>query len=865
MSEKGLFLVDLADILKHASNPWLHGESWEVVTNATDEKQTKIGCGNKDKQDKRQRQTPHLTLPEAFRAPSKPDKQVCFESHHRGAQPGDPIVRNRQFGCAVDLSGGQHLVTDAGSFRGGDRETARREDTPGMGRTDLGRGETQRQELFPSPGRGCELCRVHEEEEDRLRLTLGTEFSQLCPGHGEVGTVPGPRTSSEGLDSSYDPTGQTRVGSSRSSGHGLGCRRRVEGHARLGSPNGDHILGKWVSPHQEDASSQRDLEEDVRGHAEGDDGPSESDPDADCHLAAGVESPTARGRCLDNSIEKSSYRDNEANGDDMTSMDTSLKQFFDQELSNLVEKIENQLEELAQHSTDVRTRHCAPRTDNSTERLDILEIYCYPDSSLTHVANQMGLRVRRFTLQDGDLRAPEGQAALWNIVRTQRPKHIWASPDCKFWGNFSRRNMGRSLKLRKYVLEGRKNERSNLCLCEELYLYQMEQGAHFHLEQPLGSEMLLQPELEQLRYGTLTTVFDMCAVGRLNWKGEPLQKRTVILTTSRIMHEALDCRYCKGGHDHRRIEGQVKHLGNWVPLSTYAAKYSAGFARAVTRAVQLSQSEVPLLRDELHISLDTNPVDIALVGEAIKRRRLISKQTVGEHVGEDMEQEEHRKKHLDQRLKDLFVELDKIPPRVGSVAIEKDSAVFHQIQSFCTFRLMHAEVCRGTERLRIPKPGTPVQDLEIRKTFSLSRATGRVEQVGEEEEWQKLSQRQRIRKGIPARLTLTAFGSRNPLGDIEPVVGPGKDHDTTMGDVGHEKRKWGGDESEREKRVRIGDLGRVDGEDSDLKVQGPVGEEDILGHPHRNLARHGPGFLNLSGEQKKWLSQVHHRLGHHRC
>ena len=157
-----------------------------------------------------------------------------------------------------------------------------------------------------------------------------------------------------------------------------------------------------------------------------------------------------------------------------------------------------------------------------------------------------------------------------------------------------------------------------------------------------------------------------------------------------------------------------------------------------------------------------------------------------------MEQEERRKKHLDQRLKDLFVELDKIPPRVGSVAIEKDSAAFHQIQSFCSFRLMHAEVCRGTERLRIPKPGNAVKDLEIRKTFSLGRTTGRVEQIGEEEKWQKLSQRQRIRKGIPARLTLTAFGSRNPLGDIEPVVEPGTDRDTTMGDVGTRKEEMGG-------------------------------------------------------------------------
>ena len=103
--------------------------------------------------------------------------------------------------------------------------------------------------------------------------------------------------------------------------------------------------------------------------------------------------------------------------------------------------------------------------------------------------------------------------------------------------------MGRGLKLRKYVLEGRKHERPNLSLCEELYWHQVQAGNHFHLEQPVGSELLLQPELEQVRYGTLTTVFDMCEVGNLNWKGEPLRKRTIILTTSRQMHRCLDCRH----------------------------------------------------------------------------------------------------------------------------------------------------------------------------------------------------------------------------------------------------------------------------------------------------------------------------------
>ena len=112
------------------------------------------------------------------------------------------------------------------------------------------------------------------------------------------------------------------------------------------------------------------------------------------------------------------------------SADTSMKHFFEQELANLVLKIEHQLEELAQHSADIPIRQHAPRLTNS-KRLDILEVFCFPDSQITNIATKMGLTAQRFTLQDGDLQTPEGQAALWKIIEERRPRHIWASPDCK--------------------------------------------------------------------------------------------------------------------------------------------------------------------------------------------------------------------------------------------------------------------------------------------------------------------------------------------------------------------------------------------------------------------------------------------------
>ena len=62
--------------------------------------------------------------------------------------------------------------------------------------------------------------------------------------------------------------------------------------------------------------------------------------------------------------------------------------------------------------------------------LDILEIYCSPDSEITRQALRLGLKAKRFTRQDGDLSTPAGQAALWKILEEEKPREVWMSPDC---------------------------------------------------------------------------------------------------------------------------------------------------------------------------------------------------------------------------------------------------------------------------------------------------------------------------------------------------------------------------------------------------------------------------------------------------
>ena len=120
----------------------------------------------------------------------------------------------------------------------------------------------------------------------------------------------------------------------------------------------------------------------------------------------------------------------------------------------------------------------------SAWKLDLLEIYCERDSQLTEQAQRLGLKARRFTFQDGDLSTSEGRAKLWKVILEEKPREIWVAPDCKYWGNFSRRNMGRSFSTANKILTGRESQRPHLSLCNQIFWHQMEVGGHFHLEQP---------------------------------------------------------------------------------------------------------------------------------------------------------------------------------------------------------------------------------------------------------------------------------------------------------------------------------------------------------------------------------------------
>ena len=97
--------------------------------------------------------------------------------------------------------------------------------------------------------------------------------------------------------------------------------------------------------------------------------------------------------------------------------------------NKLVQQISQELQEV---SDSVGRRH--------EPVIQVLEVFCGPQSELTKQTSQLGYRACRFGLQEGDLSTTVGRKLLFQKVITSRPQHLWYSPTCGPWCSWSHLN-----------------------------------------------------------------------------------------------------------------------------------------------------------------------------------------------------------------------------------------------------------------------------------------------------------------------------------------------------------------------------------------------------------------------------------------
>jgi hypothetical protein len=75
-------------------------------------------------------------------------------------------------------------------------------------------------------------------------------------------------------------------------------------------------------------------------------------------------------------------------------------------------------------------------------------------------------------------------------------------------------------------------------------------------------------------------------------------------------------------------------------------------------------------------------------------------------------------------------------------------------------KVRRVEVCRGTERLRVPDPSVDQSEIPLRVTVVKDRSSGQAQVLGPVENWLELPKYKQTRKGTPAKMSITVFGSR---------------------------------------------------------------------------------------------------------
>ena len=149
--------------------------------------------------------------------------------------------------------------------------------------------------------------------------------------------------------------------------------------------------------------------------------------------------------------------------------------------------------------------------------IELLEVYCDTNSQLTSQAQELGMKAVRFCRHHGDLGTFGGRCKLYDVIWITRPRNIWTAPNCGPWSGWSHLNAGKSLALAEKISQARSHERSHLHVCDALCRLQIRRRpeCHFHLEQPVNSDMIFQGELSFIVHYALRAKFDMCIGGNL--------------------------------------------------------------------------------------------------------------------------------------------------------------------------------------------------------------------------------------------------------------------------------------------------------------------------------------------------------------
>ena len=436
-----------------------------------------------------------------------------------------------------------------------------------------------------------------------------------------------------------------------------------------------------------------------------------------------------------------------------------------------------QLVELYSQELDSCIRESKPTCGNRG-RLTLLEVFCGPESRLTHQVQQLGFQAQRLGLAQCDLQSREGRLLLFQTLLSKNPEHVWFSPSCGPWSGWSTLNGSRSLQSWDKLQQLRLQHLEQIALGIVIMRYQRSCHRHMHWEQSRASLMFKLPYLQEVHQVTQATDFDMCTAGSLQdpESGKFIKKGMTVLSTSNRVAESLRNKKCCGNHEHQVIEGSTVAHGMRMNRSTFSESYPRKFARDMAKV--LCKITFPREKPcDPVMFLSESPT---LVNEpALKRRRLVmtAKPKLSRSTEMTSSMQVKRRKlngkqsplnALDAWTK-VFDLVDPLLARVGKRTID-DSTVLQNIQELLPDKQVKFVIaCRGSNRTIAPTEDVVASEAPFRKCVYLKRGTTQIFVEDEWENWEQLSKRQKVRPSHACRINITVFAA-NSVESREPAT-----------------------------------------------------------------------------------------------
>lgn len=607
-------------------------------------------------------------------------------------------------------------------------------------------------------------------------------------------------------------------------------------------------------------------------------------PDAECHASPASDACSSPRICsggMGRSLEQLDGHDSHSNwtlqAGEMDEFCPSSPNKESIRFWKLVNKFEKELQT------------CAKIYQSTGPKIDLLEVFCHEDSTLTSQVIQMGGTACRHGHSQGDLMTAEGRHVLFSTLLRRCPKHVWLSPVCGPWGAWSMFNSLRSLESWDKVHAERWKMLIQVALCLVICRHQHRCNQHAHWEQPRGSLMLKLPYLQEVYRYMLVTYPDMCKAGNLKdpENGKPIKKAMQINTTSKRVFEGLQNLKCPQDHEHQVIEGSTKLLGMPVPRSQFTERYTRKFSRMLAKMFIKNkfpcEKPVGSIADPVLMVMDALCAEVnasssqerpakrlkktptagvkkpaatgGLAQTGVSKRR--KSQTVSKEVPEDQGQE---KEIIKEKIHEIVTRIENLLPRVGKKQIDSPLIMQELHAMFPEMIIKKVVACKGTDRRWGPPKDVNISEAPYRRSLMKLRENHDITWDQQWEKYDMLSNRQVIRKSPACRVNITMFAAVKPPepDSHEPVA----DTSPMPGDAMHDSAPEESDSVSIE-RNQPDCTGH---ESNDEKLQHAPESVDLSPASAPNSPsteeEHGPRFKALPREEQIMLKRAHQNLCH---